>query len=770
MGIGSFFLHKLAEHYGLNNALNRIQASFNLGESSKIPMPKEIAAVSVDFASRGLLNMFAIQINLDWILPYWVYRQYNETSGSYVPGTVLSTNLTHRNWTAIGGLDSKREPIVDPTGLLTPWYDGWSTDFWVGKDDYLIVPSKNDEVYQYLVRQLPIVVSQFVKKDIFLRTKAFVYKHNNNEIICHSISLENLESKNVDISLFVNIRPYNPEGIAIINDIEYIKEDNLFLVNGKEGVFLLTEPDRIFCSNQNDGDTAKEVFSKRENKKIHCKHGLAGAFAEYRISLEPGEVKDKEIRMTTTPFDHRKVNRKSIHELSYQDIKRRVITEWEERLKKSITIDVPYQKIKNIFDGNMAHLYLFIDDDVVTPGPYTYHHEWFRDTAYMATALDKMGFHEETEKILLGFPARQKGDGYFVSQEGEWDSNGQAIWTYYQHYLYTRNKDFLRKIYDSAHKGVAWIKKNRVKESGLLPPGYSAEHFGPNDSFYWDNFWSLAGIRDFAAMARELGKEKDAWEAEIFYKDYYHSVFSSIEAAQVRFETPLIPSSPNRDIDSSIVGAISALYPLRIISPRDEKLTNTLRVLRRRYQQDVAFFHRVIHSGYNVYLTLQIAQCYLFRHSSRALPILQWVLDNITGTGTFPEAIHPVTKGGCMGDGHHGWACAEVLHFVRNLLFYEDGDGLIITPTVYHRWMEAGELIEVKQGPSYFGKINFAIESRPDKIILNLNNDYTQQPKYIEFSIPFFITKIFVDGKEREISHKSRIQFHPQAKEVVVFR
>ncbi|MBN2532813.1 MAG: hypothetical protein JXB88_07980 [Spirochaetales bacterium] len=770
MGIGSFFLQKLAEHYGLKNALKRIEASFNLGESSKIPLPKEIAAVSIDFASRGLLNMFAIQINLDWIFPYWVEKQYDETSVSYVPGTVLSTNLTHRNWTAIGALDSEREPIVDPTGLLTPWYDSWSTDFWIGKNGFLIVPSRNDEVYQYLVKQLPVVVSQFVKKDLRLMTTAFVHRYEGKEIISHCISIENLESRDIDISLFINIRPFNPEGVSIINQIKYESRDNLFLVNEKEGLFLFSKPDRVFCSNQDDGDSAKEVFTKKERQEVSCKHGLASAFAEYRLRLKAGEVKEFETRITTAPVDRGHLNRATLYNLSHQDMKRSVISEWEERLKKSIKIKLPYQKLQNTFNGNMAHLYLFIDNDVITPGPFTYHHEWFRDTAYMATALDKMGFHKETEKILLNFYKNQRNDGYFVSQEGEWDSNGQAIWTYYQHYLYTRDKDFLKKIYEPALKGYKWIKNNRVKKNGLLPPGYSAEHFGPNDTFYWDNFWSLAGIQGFRVIAGELGKEKDAAEAGKVFDEYKKAVVASIDSAQKRFPIPIIPSSPNRDIDSSIIGSICALYPLRLLPPRDEKLTGTLQVLRKRYQQDIGFFHRVIHSGYNVYLTLQIAECYLYRRSSRVLPILQWVIDNIAGTGSFPEAIHPVTKGGCMGDGHHGWACAELLHLIRNILFFEDDEGLIITPVIYHRWMEAGEFIEVKNGPSYFGRINFTIESCSDRIILHLDNDYTVPPGYIEFSIPFFIQKVLIDGKETDINSGSTFQFHPFAKKVVVFR
>ncbi|MBN1698255.1 MAG: hypothetical protein JW881_12135 [Spirochaetales bacterium] len=770
MGIRSFFLKKLAEHYGLIDALKRIDASFKLGESTEIAIPKEIAAISVDVASRGLLNMFAIQCNLDWVLPYWVQRQYDEAGTSYVPGTVLSINLTHRNWTAIGALDSEREPIVDPTGLLTPWYDSWSTDFWVGKKGYLVVPSKNQEVYQYLVKQLPIVVSQFVKKDLRIRTKVFVHKHEGRQIISNSISVENLDTQNVSVSIFVNIRPYNPEGISLVHRIEYDEERNIFSVDGNDGLFLLDKPDRVYCSNQDDGDTSWEAFSDRGRTAVSCKHGLASAFAEYRLDLEAGEVKEIEVRATAAPAPSRTVDRTLIDILPYQEIKRRVITEWEHRLAKSIRIRLPYQKMQNTFNGNKAHLYLFIDGTSITPGPYTYHHQWFRDDAYMLTALDKMGFHAETERILKAYPERQRPDGYFMSQEGEWDSNGQALWTYYEHYRYTRNRGFLEDIYDSAYAGFHWIKRKRVKKNGLLPPGYSAEHFGPNDTFYWDNFWALAGCKSFLAIAAELEKSKAVEEVRREIDDYEKAIFSSIEKTQHKYPFPLIPSSPNRDIDSSIVGAIVALYPLRLLEPRDDRLTGTLHVLRKNYQQKQAFFHRVIHSGYNVYLTLQIAECYLFRRSTRLHPILQWLMDTITGTGSFPEAIHPVTGGGCMGDGHHGWACAELLHLIRNFLFFEEEGGLVITPLVYHRWMEAGELIEVADAPSHFGTIAFIIEAKSDRIILSLDNHYSSQPEYIEFSIPFFMSRAFVDGTEIEVSRSGSCRFTPAAREVIVYR
>jgi len=35
---------------------------------------------------------------------------------------------------------------------------------------------------------------------------------------------------------------------------------------------------------------------------------------------------------------------------------------------------------------------------------------------------------------------------------------------------------------------------------GLMPAGVSAEHLGPFDYYYWDDFWSLRGLLDGAEL------------------------------------------------------------------------------------------------------------------------------------------------------------------------------------------------------------------------------------------------------------------------------
>src|SRR4029079_6536970 len=97
----------------------------------------------------------------------------------------------------------------------------------------------------------------------------------------------------------------------------------------------------------------------------------------------------------------------------------------------------------------------------------------------------------------------------------------------------------------------------------------------------------------------------------------------------------------------------------------------------------------------------------------RALDRLQWLLDVATPTWTWPEAIHPRLLGGCMGDGHHGWAAADFLSFVRNLLVREEGSGISVCsllPSAAH-----GEGFEVEPAPTHHGDLSFAVRWHGDR-------------------------------------------------------
>ena len=118
----------------------------------------------------------------------------------------------------------------------------------------------------------------------------------------------------------------------------------------------------------------------------------------------------------------------------------------------------------------------------------------------------------------------------------------------------------------------------------------------------------------------------------------------------------------------------------------------------------------MIHSGYNVYLSVQVAQC-MFRlgEVGKARRILKEVLRRRSELWTYPEALHPRSGGGVMGDGYHGWAFAEILLLLREFVLHRRGHDVHI-----FRGRRARELMDadLEFGPFPMDGANASIRGR----------------------------------------------------------
>src|SRR5439155_7899742 len=64
--------------------------------------------------------------------------------------------------------------------------------------------------------------------------------------------------------------------------------------------------------------------------------------------------------------------------------------------------------------------------------------------------------------------------------------------------------------------------------------------------------------------------------------------------------------------------------------------------------------------------------------------------------------------GGCMGDGHHGWAAADFLTLVRLMLLRETADGgVALCSMLPDDW--TGHPLEVRDAPTHHGRLSFAV-------------------------------------------------------------
>jgi hypothetical protein len=343
------------------------------------------------------------------------------------------------------------------------------------------------------------------------------------------------------------------------------------------------------------------------------------------------------------------------------------------------------------------------------------------------------------------YPSKQTRGGFFRSQRGEWDSNGQAMWTLVNHVRMGGNPALLEQVYPSLIRGAKWIEKMRAGSRGtpsphygLLPAGFSAEHFGPNDHYYWDNLWSIAGLQAALWTARQMGRARDAGRLESILADYRGDLEASMDWAWKKCGRKALPCSPYRYLDSAAIGNLVGLAPLEVVDPNAPWVAGTIEQLMENNMRDGLFFQRIVHTGLNPYLSVQLARALMARGDDRWYPILEALLRRASPTWTWPEAMHPRMHGGCMGDGDHGWSAAEFLSLVREMLVSDRGGQLRLAEFAPQSWFKPGMHLEATGAPTLHGTVSFTLRQGPVAAFLtwSVHRKSHQPPAPMRFSLP----------------------------------
>ncbi|MCF7869650.1 MAG: hypothetical protein K9L69_02685 [Candidatus Omnitrophica bacterium] len=727
-----FIIRKIARAQGFLDPVNLISQLQNFSKPSEVVVPAELMRLSSVLHARGLINSQAIQHNLDWVWPYWVEKQFNPKSSSFIPRAFSLThiNLTHRNWTAIGLPDMESLPIVDPRGLVTPFYDGWSIDFWiVSEGGDKLFPSKLQNIEQKLVQdKLVSVITESKEKGLLLKAKAQV-KRNRDNIVCEISAKGFLAKKGW---LIVAIRPYNPEGVSFIKNIEINKDKTQIVVNQKKVIFLNSAFDKYKLSNYDQGDVSCDPLSFSDQTKISCSVEMATGAFFYKI----GPNKEREVKLKIPLEKVKKTKNKQGNILNYS---------WQNLEKNSTEVKIANKKYQYLYDSSKIALMLHSGDSCFA-GPFTYKRFWIRDTVYALQALLYLGLEKRAKKLIKLLLSTQKMNGYFSSQYGEWDSNGQVLWALKKFAQLTNKKDYSH-WQKSIKNAVFWIEKKRMPKkenypySGLLPAGFSAEHFGPNDFYYWDDFWAEAGIRAALFLSDSKKNQKQNRLFKRYLKDLEESIGKSLQLIKDKTGKDMIPASYSRRMDSSAIGSLVAGYPLMLWQAKDVRLLATTEYLIKNCFYQGAFFHNMSHSGLNPYLTLSIAQVLLRAGDGRFRDVIDSVAKIASPTGGWPEAVHPKTKGGCMGDGQHVWAAAEWISIIRNCFVREEAkkNKLILCSGIYPNWYKTGESIYIKNALTVFGEISLTIIPK-DTVEINWQANWYKKSPLVEICLPGYKT------------------------------
>ena len=689
-----YVVRYVAHKHGFIDPVALLARLHNFAQPSEVGEPIELLRAGVVFHARGLINSRVIQHNLDWVWPYWISRQFDPADASFIPRafSITHINLTHRNWTAIGLPDCPELPIVDPRGLLTPFLDGWSLDSWVVPEQGdCLLPSRSLQSEQQLL----------LSGNVSVRTKTS--EHGMTLISEASVELEDgvavcklrLKAKSAQAAhLVLALRPQNPEGVSFIHQVKLNSERTAWQVDDNKQVRFSQAAQRHHVSTYHQGDVYIHLQDAKEQADGVCDVGMVTAAAMFALPAEQWLELEVSVPLATE------------QQVQYQQ------DAWQQEQQKCCKLVCPDKHYQFLYEAALASLILHSPEDVY-PGPYTYKRFWFRDAAFIIHALLCAGLTERAERALNQFPPRQTLLGYFRSQEGEWDANGEVLWILKRYFDMT-GRQLPKDWHSAVQSGARWIGRKRLPDKadiphgGLLPPGFSAEHLGPNDYYYWDDFWGVAGLQAAAEMfapadkvlQREFTDEAGKFSA---------AIDNSLAHCQKRLKRPGMPASPYRRLDAGAIGSLAAGYPAQLWAADDPRLLDTVEFLLQRCFVKDAFYQDMIHSGLNAYLTLHVAQVLLRAKDPRYLKLMDAVAKLASPTGQWPEAIHPATGGGCMGDGHHVWAAAEWLLMIRNCFVREEGRQLVLCSGVPQRWLSSADPVRFGPAPTSFGAVSIEI-------------------------------------------------------------
>lgn len=712
----------VARKHGFLDPIALLSRLHGFAQPSEVGEPIELLRAGVVFHARGLINSRVIQHNLDWVWPYWIERQFDPHDVSFVPRafSITHINLTHRNWTAVGYPDCDELPIVDPRGLLTPFLDGWSLDGWLlAGDGRCLLPSRvPDGTQREELHDGVRIVTETSIDGLALESSAWVELESGLPVC----KLRLKARADSDARLVLALRPQNPEGISFIHEVSLSQDRKSWTIDETHKVHFSAAAERHHVSGYRQGDVYIHLKDLDDQDGGVCDVGMVTAAALFPVKAGEGAEITATIPLVAP-------GSRSLPDDAWNTARRHLCK-----------LECPEPRYQFLYDAALTSLILHSPEDVY-PGPYTYKRFWFRDAAFIIHALLCAGMTDRAERALSRFPERQTVLGYFRSQEGEWDSNGEVLWIL-QRYFELTGKSPSAEWQGPVHRGAHWIMRKRLSDdldkphAGLLPAGFSAEHLGPNDYYYWDDFWGVAGLR----AAAELVRQRDPEEARKFSQDadaFSAAIDRSLAGSAQRLGRPAMPASPYRRLDAGAIGSVAIGYPLQLCAPDDPRLLDCVEFLLENCFVNGAFYQDMIHSGLNAYLTLEVAQVLLRAGDPRYLDLMDTVAELASPTGQWPEAIHPRTGGGCMGDGHHVWAAAEWVLMIRNCFVREEGDRLILCAGVPQRWLDQDKPIRFGPAPTSFGTLSLSImpaSGRAPRV--EWRGEWHREPPEIEIRLP----------------------------------
>lgn len=649
-------------------------------------------------------------------------------------------------WTCAGSPDGVTCALINEEGMVEPDKGSFSLEPFLKRNDDLITWADTRRSVEMGEGGLPIPSAFWSMDEMKLQTTAFATGRGTDAVLFVRYRVSNLSEEPCRLKLFVAVRPFqvNPPwqewkhlgGLSKIGRLAW-KETALW-VNGDKAVVPLTKPSSVGVASFEQGSVAEHLAAGTmpDQTEVEDPSGFASAAMGFTLNIAAGAHRDV---FVAVPFGE-KISIQRVSEVARLDGGEQLaeaVRVLKERLD-AVSFRFPRAMARDAADSfrtAAGQILINRDGAALQPGPRRYTRSWIRDGVIMGAALLRAGEVSALPEFLRWYAPFQRSSGFVpccVDRNGpdwlvEHDSHGQLIYGARECYRFTRDLSFLREMWPQVRKAARFIERLRGRRMsaeylapdkkdryGLLPE--SASHEGylahPVHS-YWDDFWALRGLLDAAAIARLLGKKKDAEDFGDLAREFRESIQTSIRAVIAEKRLNYIPGSVEwADFDpTATANAISLLQAADVLPAEqlDAMFGLFVRDFRRKHAGEMEW------NNYTAYEIRIVGALVRLGKRAEAIELLEKFLGDQRPPrwNQWPEISWQDPRSpGHLGDVPHTWISAEYMLAFASLFAWEReaDDALVLASGLPFDWLGRRNGISVKGLRTWYGPLDLTLK------------------------------------------------------------
>jgi hypothetical protein len=669
-------------------------------------------------------------------------------------------------WSPVGLVEAGvGQALLNEEGMLEVDQGHFSIEPFVFVDGRLITWAEASPTQTLEQGYLPLPSSWWRKDSIGLTTTVCAIEDAGRPVLYSRYRIENHGDTLRQVRFFVAFRPFQVTppwqafkdfgGVSPIRTLAY--SEGRVWVNGCREVIPLTAPSQFGAAafEQSAITAYLQTGDLPASSMISDDFGAASGALRYDLAIAPGGVQDVYLAMPFGATEETHGRLSGLTEASGMAAFERATRAWEAKLGK-ITIGLPpsAQAFTETMKTALAHILLNRDGPALQPGPRRYTRCWIRDGAIMSAALLRLGCAGEVRDFIRWYAQYQAPDGNvpaIVDRTGpdwlaEHDSHGEFIYTVMEYFRLTNDRALLSAMWPAVLKAVEYIetlRRARLTPAfqapekracyGLLPESVSHEGYLSHPVHaYWDDFWTLRGLKDAVAMAVALDDQLQIPRLVALRDAFRDTLHRSIRATMTERHLDYLPGSVEwADADPAAIAIAITLV--------DEGHHLPAAAMARTFEPYLEHFcarrsGTVDWVNYTPYEMRIIGALVRLGQRQSACELAEFFLANRRppSWNQWPEiAWRDPQSPAHIGDLPHSWISAEyLLAFLSLFAFEREADqALIIAAGIAAAWLHTDAAVSVQDLPTYYGTLSYTLRRvGPQTLRLTLAGNLAMPP------------------------------------------